>query len=327
MKKIITISILAMLVLVGCGEAPYDTYQEAVANTEAIESKGYESKVTTSATINTDGLDMSEKREVNFFKNVSVAIDGQYDYKNKRMKQVFHYNLNGIGFDMTYYQIEDQKLLKLPFIDKYIVISDELSDEDKANESDDYISPSDETLEAIDSLWSDTVEKDKVFKEEKDLVETPEGEIKATRYTIEFTGESIKRFVQGIITLIIEDEVFIEDLESEIYKQVEGEITINIEAFLSTVSKQVEEATLENIKYAAYVSIDNFIIKETFEAKVLLQEEANGRLESIDIGYEGILFDINETQEIELPELTDENTTTMKDFGEGFPITIEGFNK
>lgn len=316
-----------MLILVGCGEAPYDTYQEAVANTEAIESKGYESRVTTSATINTDGLELSDKREVNFFKNVSVAIDGQYDYKNKRMKQVFHYNLNGIGFDMTYYQIEDQKLLKLPFIDKYIVISDELSDEDKANESNDYISPSDETLKAIDRLWSDTVEKDKVFKEEKDLVETPEGEIKATRYTIEFTGESIKSFAQGVITLITEDKNFIGDLESEIHKQIEGELTIDIETFLSTVSEQVEVATLENIKYDAYVSIDNFIIKETFETRVLLQEEASGRLESMDLRYEGILFDINESREIELPELTDENTTTMKDFGEGFPITIDGFNK
>lgn len=326
MKKILIVSLSAMLLLAGCGEVPYDTYQEAVRKTETIERKGYESTVETTAIIDTEGLDLSDKRELNFFKNVRVSIEGQYDRKNNRIKQVFHYNLNGIGFDMTYYQIEDQKLLKLPFIDKFIIISEETSIEKVTDKSADYIVPSDETINAIETLWSSTVEEDKVFKENKDLVETPEGEIKTTRYTIEFSGESIKNFSIGVIELIIDDQLFINDIEAEISKQLEAPSTIEIEMALNKFIELIEMATFENITYEAYVSIDNYIIKEKFKTTVLFEEETSGRLESIDINYEGILFDINEAQEINLPELTDDNTTTMKDFGEGFPITIDGFN-
>lgn len=326
MKKLLIVSLSAMLLFVGCGEVPYDTYQEAVTKTEAIESKGYESTVETSAIIDTEGLNLSDKREINFFRNVRISIEGQYDRKNNRIKQIFHYNLNGIGFDMTYYQIDDQKLLKLPFIDKFIVISGEPSIENVTDNSEDYIVPSDETLNAIEALWSSTVEQDKVFKEEKDLVETPEGEIKTTRYTIEFSGEGIKNYAIGVIELIIEDQVFINDLQAEILKQLDESSTIEIEMALNKFIELIEKATFENITYEAYMSIDNYIIKERFKTTVSLEEEISGRLESIDINYEGILFDINEPQEINLPALTEDNTTTMEDFGEGFPITIDGFN-
>jgi hypothetical protein len=324
MRKILMAFMVISLLIIcaGCGASPYEAYVAAVEKTDEIDKTAYEAEITSKADIDTEGLSTREKRQYNFFKNLRVNIEGKRDREAGQIEQVIRYNLNGIGFDITYYQDRESRLLKMPFLDKYILIeqTEGLIDEET------YLVPDQETIDKWEVLWLDIIEEDKVFKAEKDLVETPEGEVKATKYIVEIKGQALKTFAIKSIDVLLGDEDFVRSIEEEVNSHLEEDETFDLKGYLEVAKDKINLIGIEKLVFENYVSIDGYIIKDTFKANLSL-EALDKRMKGIDLNYEGILFDINREQDIDIPVINQENLTTIKEFQETFPVKIDGLKK
>lgn len=315
-------AISLLIICVGCGASPYEEYVAAVEKTDNIEKTAYEAEITSKADIDTEGLSIREKRQYNFFKNLSVNIEGKRDRETGQIEQVIRYNLNGIGFDITYYQNRESRLLKMPFLDKYILIeqTEGLIDEEA------YLVPDQETIDKWEALWLEIIEEDKVFKAEKDLVETPEGEVKATKYIIEIEGQALKTVALKSIDVLLGDGNFVKSIEEEVNSHLEENETFDLKGYLKVAKDKINLIGIEKLVFENYVSIDGYIIKDTFKTSLSL-ESLDKQMKAIDIDYEAILFDINREQDIDIPVINQENVTTIKEFQETFPVKIDDFKE
>jgi hypothetical protein len=210
----------------------------------------------------------------------------------------------------------------MPFLDKYILIeqTEGLIDEET------YLVPDQETIDKWEVLWLDIIEEDKVFKAEKDLVETPEGEVKATKYIVEIKGQALKTFAIKSIDVLLGDEDFVRSIEEEVNSHLEEDETFDLKGYLEVAKDKINLIGIEKLVFENYVSIDGYIIKDTFKTNLSL-EALDKRMKGIDLNYEGILFDINREQDIDIPVINQENLTTIKEFQETFPVKIDGLKK
>lgn len=310
------------VLLVGCGASAHEEYMTAVEKTENIKKVAYETSIKTKADIDTEGLTTKEKRQYNFLKNLLVDIEGKRDGETGQVEQVIRYNLNGIGFDIMYYQDGETRLLKMPFLDKYILIE---QGENPINQES-YLAPAQETIDKWTALWLEIIEEDKVFKTEKGLVETPEGEVKATKYSVEIEGQALKTFLLKAIDVFLLDEGFIKDIEKEVNSYLEDDRSFELENYLKEGKNQITLMGIDTLVFENYVSIDGYMIKTTFQTNISLKA-LDKRMKSITVYYEDILFDINREQEIDIPQVTQEELTTVKEFQETFPVKIDGFKE
>lgn len=322
-KKIIALmSMATLLLMVGCGASPYEDYMAATEKTESLDQLAYQTVYNVKADVDTEGLSTKEKRNYSFLKNMRVEIQGKKDGPSGQIEQVIRYNLNGIGFDIIYYQDKESKVLKLPFFDKYIL----LEGEDLMMDETAYLMPSEETIQAWNDLWMSTVEADKVFRDEKDLVETPAGEVKATRYIVEIEGQALKSFAKQSIDILLADVDFVKSVEEEVNERLKEGDTFAFASILHEAKIELDAIELDDLVFESYVSIDGYIIKEVFKTAVSF-EALDKRISTIDIQFDGIMFDINQDQDIDTPEFNEDNTADLKVFQESFPMTIDGFKK
>lgn len=296
----IFVVLLVFVLVVGCSDQSYEEYQKAVEKTENLESGKYSIEIEYQTNFNEEELSVEEFKELSNFSNLKFSGVNVFNHQNKSMG--FYGNLEGgnLALDLEYFQEGEKKYLKIPILGKYLDLNDsnieQLSQEMSfdVNENMD-ININEEAFEKIGNLWTDAIQEENVFKGKKSLLETPDGDVKVTEYTIEFSDELLKELIKETVLIL-------------------------------DVSESVElmnQMTIDTFNYTAFVDIDGFIIKENFVMDYSIEDIAE--VDSGHFKFEIVNYEINKAQDIKIPEIKDTmllDLNKIDDFLEGF----EGLN-
>lgn len=292
----IFVVLLVFVLVVSCSDQSYEEYQKAVEKTENLESGKYSIEMEYQTNFNEEELSVEKFKELSNFSNLKFSGVNVFNHQNNSME--FYGNLEGgnLGLDLEYFQAGDKKYLKIPILGKYLDLNDsnikKLSQEMSfdVNENMD-VSIDEEVFDKIGSLWTNAIQEENVFKGKKSLLETPDGDVKVTEYSIEFSDELLKDLVK----------------ETMIILEISNEVEL------------MNQMTIDTFSYTAFVDIDGFIIKENF-----MMDYSIGEVAEVDSGYfkfEIINYDINKDQNITIPEIKDTmllDLDQMSDFLEEF---------
>ena len=296
----IFVVLLVFVLVVSCSDESYEEYQQAVEKTENLESGKYSIEIEYKTNFNEEELSVEEFKELSNFSNLKFSGVNVFNHQNNSMG--FYGNLEGgnLALDLEYFQEGEKKYLKIPILGKYLDLNDsnieQLSQEMSfdVNENMD-ININEEAFDKIGNLWTEAIQEENVFKGKKSLLETPDGDVKVTEYTIEFSDELLKELIKETVLIL-------------------------------DVSESVElmnQMTIDTFNYTAFVDIDGFIIKENFVMDYSIEDIAE--VDSGHFKFEIVNYEINKAQDIKIPEIKDTmllDLNKIDDFLEGF----EGLN-
>lgn len=292
----IFIVLLVLILVVGCSDQSYEEYQKAVEKTENLESGKYSIEIQYQTNFNEDELSVEEFKELSNFSNFKFSGVNIFNRLDDAIRFYGNLESSNLGLDIEYYQKGQKKYLKIPILGKYIDLNDFNTEELAQEMSFDVngnidININEEAFERIERLWAEAIQEENVFKGKKSLLETPDGDVKVTEYSIEFSNELLKDLLkETMIILEISDEV-----------------------------ELMNQMTIDAFNYTAFVDIDGFIIEEDFVMDYSIEDVAE--VDSVHFKFKIINYDINKDQNIKIPEIKDTmilDLDQMSDFLEEF---------
>lgn len=292
----IFIVLLVLILVVGCSDQSYEEYQKAVEKTENLESGKYSIEIQYQTNFNEEELSVEEFKELSNFSNFKFSGVNIFNRLDDAIRFYGNLESSNLGLDIEYYQKGQKKYLKIPILGKYIDLNDFNTEELAQEMSFDVngnidININEEAFERIERLWAEAIQEENVFKGKKSLLETPDGDVKVTEYSIEFSNELLKDLLkETMIILEISDEV-----------------------------ELMNQMTIDAFNYTAFVDIDGFIIEEDFVMDYSIEDVAE--VDSVHFKFKIINYDINKDQNIKIPEIKDTmilDLDQMSDFLEEF---------
>lgn len=274
------IVLLVFILVIGCSDQSYEEYQNAVEKTENLESGKYTIEIEYQTNYNAEELTVEEFKELSNYSSIKFSGTNVFNQLEDQMHFYGNLESGSLGLDLEYYQQDDKEYIKIPILGKYIDLND-LNMESitegisfNGNETME-MNFNEEVFEEIGNLWTEAIQTENVFKGEKSFLETPDGDVKVTEYTIDFSDELLKELMK--------------------------ETTVILE--LSDEVELMDQFTINTFNYTAYVDIDGFIIKEEFLIDYSIMD-----IVAVDSGYfrfDITNYDINKEQNIEMPEIKD----------------------
>lgn len=329
MRRIVLLFIILTLILAlaGCGQNPLEKYKEAVERTGNINKGQVSFEVALDSEFNTEGLTNEEIREINYIKSIESNITVKYDEEKKKSIVMVYSNFGGMGFDSEIYQDDDKIFMKMPIEGKYIDLSSMLNMIDmesnigSGGESlNSFIS--EDSIQAIKDKWINLLNDDDVVAGKSSLLNTEDGEVKATLFTISLTDEQIKTLFKDVIYILKSDSSFTNMISQSIKN---SDQTITVQEIIQEIMDQVNEIEVNDFKYEFYIDIDSYIVESNLEASINYTNSEVGPLKSQHINFKTQNWDIEKEQEFEFPQLTDENTLEMENMNQGLPFMFESY--
>ena len=323
MKKIliILISLFLILNLTGCSESPLKTYKKATEKSSALTMGKRSYEIFIENEYVTEGLTQEEIKKLNYFNSIETKVNISFDDEENKFISRNYSNFGGMGFDSVLYSDGEKVFLKMPVVGKYLIFSgmDELNKDEKYTK----MPISEESIKEIKDKWISMLNKKDVTSGNKTLLDTENGQVKATLFTINLKEEMIKEFIGEAIKIVMTDKVFINyvknELEIDYFKLIED---------MGEMSKKLEDLKIDRIKYEAYIDIDGYIIKSTTNVDVSYSNLELGNLKGQKMSIETNLWDIGKKQKFEFPTLNEDNILDMENMDEGIPFIFEDmFNK
>ncbi len=302
----------------GCGSNSLGDYKKAVDKTDQILKGQNSAEFSTSLDFNTEGMTAEAVNELNYYKNMSGSFRSVYDSRSKQGIYRNYMNLGGLGFDFDLYENGDEKFIKLPIVGKYMKLDDVLKEAEQSPQKPSELI-SEDTMKALGAEWVGILKQEDVFKGKDIVLTTPDGEVKTKVYTITLNDAQVKSLEENALTILSKDENLKANFETVMEKKADQTKRVSFEEFINKAKEQLQEDTVENFQYTAYVDIDGYIVNETVDVKIRRDAAEQGKPKSIRFKLEMKNWDINKDQKFEFPVLTDENTMKSNDLDQTMP--------
>ncbi|KPU44261.1 hypothetical protein OXPF_24290 [Oxobacter pfennigii] len=320
---IIIIGLLFIVTSSGCSSDSLRDYKKAVQKTEQLKRGRTSGEFSVAMDFNTDGMTQEDIREINYYKDMKGSFDAAYD--EDLNKSIFrnYLNFGGLGFDYDLYVSGDEIFMKLPVAGKYMRINDiqdSVNKEQNTVGEFEFISKS--SIDKINEIWLGLMQREDIFKGKSIALTTPDGEVKATEYTIKLNNDQIKSLMTGSIDILLKDEILKDNFEKYIKNNIKCEEAESAEELLLNIKEGIEECTIESFSYTAYVDIDGYIVNESIEVILKFENSEEVLIDNVHYKLDIKNWDINKEQEFNFPVLTEENTLNMDAVG-GVPFMME----
>ncbi|QIB27270.1 hypothetical protein [Caloranaerobacter azorensis] len=323
MRKIIILllSIVLIISLTACGQDDFERFIEATKKTDAIK-RGQEEIVTVlEFDFNIEGLSDEEIKALNYLKKIKSKFYITFDCESNKIISRSYYNFSGLGFDSEFYMNEGKSFIKVPIISKYIKL------DDVTDENSQYEFMSEETCETIKNKWMEIVKQDDVFTGKRSIMSTPDGEVKVTNYKIRLDEKIIKEFLNYFIEVIYKDEKFKENFEAYL-KQVSNEkVKMDFDKIYFNFKKMLDNSSIKEFNYDAFIDIDGYIVKESIEMKLELEKSMERVINSIKFSLQNKRWSIGKKQKFEFPEIKEKDIIPFEEIGKGILFMIEDIFK
>ncbi len=322
--------ILVLLLTTACSQSSIEDYQEALQKTESIQRGKTQTQVDVTMGFRKDGLDEETTKQLKSFEAVSFEGVTSFDSTGQEVKvsSLNLFSLGGLGLNFDYYQDGDQTALYVPMLGKYLNLSTgnmkELSGDDTVLAKYESMNLTQETISAIEVLWSQTFEADEVVKGEKSTMETPEGDVRVVKFTITPEKEKLKAFVISAVEIVMEDEKIKENIKaySNSVEFKDGNI-VNVEDLVNGLEEAMASWDINKFEVVDFIDVDGYIVESNTSIGLSINTVESGAIESFEMKVVSKNYDIEKPQDIQFPELTDENSLTIDELQKGLPSTYE----
>lgn len=260
-------------------------------------------------------------------------ISGTFASDTNEMKTFgdFTLDLDGISYKCELYFSPEKSAIKVPMVDKYILLDDEemknMSDEDQVKEMQKL------SIDMVNSIL-DELEDDSLSKKEDVVLNTPEGDVKVTEITMDISDEKIKTIIKDIVPTLFENPAMREMMVPSIKQQLElegkeatdeavqAELDNSLKEFNEGFTEIEDILTFNEVKIVYGVDDDYNIRSSKIKLDYKVQDKETGEELGIVIDAEGKVWGINEPIEIEEPELTEENSIKMEELMNQFMMPM-----
>ncbi|NLX91752.1 MAG: hypothetical protein GXZ07_09260 [Firmicutes bacterium] len=330
MKKMAVLIIISLLLVVwasGCTESDYEVYMKASERTGNVLRGKSELKMTMKLKFNKEGLSGDVSDVLEMFEETAFELRREYDREREESLNKLFVNLKDMGFDAKVYAKGDVAYVITPLIPKIVVIKGEefINPDLGAEDIEKMPALSQESLEAIEKVWKSLYGEENVSALEKIVLDTPEGSVKATRYEINLRDEQLKPAIRKTMEIVLNDSAFMKGLEEMMRSAITeyakddagiGEFQAEYFSFAEVMRSHmeaIENSTIKAFSQTAFIDRDNYIIEERFKIDVLYHFTGAGAPDSFSMEMTIKNWDLNRRQEIYFPEVTNENSITLKE--------------
>lgn len=322
MKRILIVLLIFSIVFsfTGCKGSDLKSYGDAVEKTDSISKGQLEFSMGLEFNFDTRDLTDEEIKQINYFKSIEGKMNIKFDNEKEKIISRNYFSFGGLGFDSNVYGNGDKIYLQMPIVGKYMDISKEYKEESTQN--DDFISEN--SIDKIGEKWLDILQEDEVFSGKNTIMDTPDGEVKVTEYTIKIEDDKLKEFVLYVLDTVSKDENFKKNLQDKIKTSKEKE-KITIDDIIESSKEMIKESDIENFNYTAYVDIDGYIVKEII--KVNMDSGDNDIINRITFNMNTDIWDIEKDQKFDFPDINEENILKENEIDQGIPFMFEDIDK
>lgn len=331
MKRIM-IALLALMLaisLAGCSLDSLEGYKKAAEKTDQIKKGQTAGEFSLMMDFNTEGMTEEQIKELNYFRTMKGSFSAVFDEDEDVEKGIIrnYFNFGGLGFDFDLFIDGEEAFMKMPVIGKYMRLDEMQSSMMQQPEDEKIEIVSKETLDGINEKWLGMLKKEDIFRGKNIVLTTPDGEVKTTEYTIKLNDEQIKSLAVHSLDLLSKDEKLKENFEEYIRKNVEDLKDTTTEKLLSEMKEKINDYTVENFSYTAYVDIDGYIVNEMIEVSMKAENTKPATVTRLDYKLDIKNWDINKDQKFEFPVLNEDNTLDMNQMDENMPFMMEDLFK
>lgn len=318
--------ILTALLTTACTENTLEDYKSALEKTENIQRGKTHTDLELQMNFEMDGLDEEEARQLKSFENIEYEGTSSFDYTGDQAKveSINLLSLGGLGMNFDYYQLGDEMALYIPMLGKFLNLTSQ--DIDKLSEDTDNLGKiaslqlTDETVQALENVWKQTFEADEVIKGEDSIMETPEGDVRVVKFTIEPDKEKLKDFVKKTTEIIVKDE----NIQAEFGEMsFDNGKVLKAEDFLSGLDDAMEKWQVQTFKVVDFIDVDGYIVQTTVNISIKMDIDMPGAPNAFNMTLETTNYEIEKNQSIDFPELTEENSLSIQELEQGLPSTYE----
>lgn len=284
-----------IFVVTGCqSSTALETYEAAVAKTDAI-TKGA-----------TDFEMQFEYQDESVNWPMAFNMSGVFEDSHEKMIYSGNVYFDDLGKDFTFYKEGDKQYLYLDMLGKYIAVSGDMFESQA--ESSASLSNSEDLSEfftEIGGVMTSLLNEENVFKGEKVLMDNPDGEVKATKYTVSLTDAQKSQLMSNIHSVYKKNkEVLLDSLAQN--------VTVDRETMAEAVEGFLTNAQLEKLSVVSYVDYDGYII--TSDVSVgLIREDA-----SVTISWHETHSQIEQDVYLDFPIITKEMILSDEDMTDYF---------
>lgn len=319
-KKGLVLGLIAcVLFLTACSQASYDDYVEAVALTEQTRSGVREVEVSYFMEIDRSQLSIEDAELISSLNQMTMRLYETFDLSQQMGVTQVYAQYGGIGFDSEVYYDQEGIWVAIPFIGKYAFIDPQMDfSENSLAESFNGLQLSPETLETIKDLYLKSFNKDQVIRGEQTIMATVDGDVKATKYTIDLKEAQFIEFVKEAIETLSRDPQVISTFEAY-------EAPISLEDLKTIFYEVLDAMQFETFQIVNYIDIDGYIVEEHFLAKVVFDQSLQMPFLSAEFAFNMTLGKINDQVSIIKPPIAPEDIIPIEDLSTEIPKLFEGF--
>jgi hypothetical protein len=295
MKRItaVLLAVIIIFTLTGCNQDYLQNYKEAVEKTESRESGKERISIKIENEFNEENISQEIIEELNYLKNIQIETNTSFNKNREEVKLYVKYK--GLGYDFNIYTKEEEILLQVPMIGKYIKLDESnffLENENKENQ---------ENIQnlgtKIQNEWLQLLKKEDVVKGKRDVMTTKDGDVKVDKYTINPSEEQLRLFLKKFFAILRSEE---ENLK--LLAENQGE-EFNIEEMVNNLEKIVGEFEKITFSSEAYIDIDGYIVKEFVNIDLENYDPQPGSNSKISIKVEIENWENEVEQTIEIPKI------------------------
>ena len=313
MKKLILISILIvslMLLTTGCLSGSNQIYQESVEKTANIE-KGKSKLI----------LDMNLELDENFIAEVKpikiekFEIENKFDKARSLSQSTLFAKINDLGIDAKLYQNGEMYYLTSPLLEKIVTVNlnDFISVAD-TNQFEKIIL--DETEEKLEKIWKKLLTDKDVTKLNNIILSTPDGAVKAKEYQLNLTDEDLRSAMLESIDILSEDQLFNKKMDGILKNSsYSTEKLTSVKEMWSENRNFIQNSKIGPLSYLAYIDRDGYIVEEKLTVGIKGGDGSkNTGIKSFSFSYHLQRWDIERDVEINLPNVTVDNSIPLEQF-------------
>lgn len=321
-KPLVAAAILLTLgtfALTGCSKNSYEALKAAQDKTEAAQTGVLDMKMTLKNELDTSTMDQEDLKMANYMKSIAYEGSTTYDEAQDMAISESWINMGGIGFDFTYYGKGEEQYIHYPVLKKYIDLKQMAkSQSEKGLTSIPELSP--ETQKALSEIWDKLESKETVKQVEETIVTTASGDVKATHYEVEASGEAVKAAILESQELIKADPAVKQWVEKQKEKSQDKEVQ-NMDFGID------QSLEIGDFNLSSYVDSDGYLIKEEVKVSV----KGSGKENTHWLGSEYFMSitysQLGQKVSLDFPSITPDMVMTEEELNKDMPAVFSDLFK
>lgn len=325
-RKIVSMLLIFMLVLTAAGCAPKQTPRELLeeATTKTMDINSAEQDVNMHLSLDLgENPDPMVEMFASMLKDVTVKLHAKTILEDTpRVAMDASAELSGMTYSAELYMTEDQMIMKVPMMEQYLV-QDMMTEEGES-----LTLTKAESVEINKKIYSLILSKvtDEELVMEEGVTATINGEeIKVTNISMSFDDARTKELFKDIFLTIMKDESFRELMITSQKNQMamagieltDEEVLEELDTMVADFESGWDEAityfTMDKFDLSYNISKDKYIVGSKFDMAVTVSEPETQTNIKVSILADSQMYNINKIDELEYPELTDENSTSIEE--------------